>query len=148
MLLRAKIITIFCLVDDIMKSIEHNEYSNRKMSDREVNTTRIVSVLYFGGHLNNARGFKQETCLIPKMLNKSQFCRSINRLDELILRIFIQIGSYLKDIARAANNMVDSFPISSCHNIRISRSKLFKGADFRGLKASLRQYFNGDKFSY
>jgi hypothetical protein len=51
----------------------------------------------------------------------------------------------MKDIAGAANYIVDSFPVSSCHNIRISRSKLFKGEAFRGYKASMRQYFFGVK---
>lgn len=40
---------------------------------------------------------------------------------------------------------IDSFPIRSCHNIRIKRSRLFKGAHFRGYNASKREYFYGIK---
>jgi len=145
MLLKDKVIAIFCLVDDMLKSIEHKEYSNRKMSDSEVITTGIISALYFGGHMDNARGFMKETNLVPNMLDKSRFCRRIHSLNELIMSLFIQIGRYMKDVAGAANYIVDSFPVSSCHNIRISRSKLFKGEAFRGYKASMRQYFFGVK---
>ncbi|MGI8951757.1 MAG: IS982 family transposase, partial [Chitinophagaceae bacterium] len=46
MLKEDKIIAIFCLVDDLLKGIEHQEHSFRKISDSEVITTAIVSALY------------------------------------------------------------------------------------------------------
>ena len=50
-----KIIGIYCLVDDLLKGISHKEDSRRKVSDSELITTAMVSALYFGGHLDNAR---------------------------------------------------------------------------------------------
>ncbi len=46
MLNEDKIISIFCLVDDLLKSIEHKEHAFRKVGDSEVITTAIVSALY------------------------------------------------------------------------------------------------------
>ncbi len=40
---------------------------------------------------------------------------------------------------------VDSFPVAVCQNIRIWRSKIYKGEDFRGYIASKKQYFYGLK---
>ena len=42
MLNEDKIIAIFCLVDDLLKAIEHKEHPFRKISDSEVITTAIV----------------------------------------------------------------------------------------------------------
>ena len=145
MLLKDKVIAIFCLVDDMLKSIKHKEYDSSKMSDSEVITTGIVAALYFGGHMDNARGFMKDTHLVTHMLEKSRFNRRLHRVDELIFHIFAQLGGYMKDIAGAANYIVDSFPVACCHNIRIGRSKLFKGEVYRGYKASMRQYFYGVK---
>jgi hypothetical protein len=68
MLNEDKIIGIFCIVDDIFHiliSIGHLEDSRRKVSDSEIITTALISALYFGGHINNGRGFKKMTKLVP-----------------------------------------------------------------------------------
>jgi len=48
------------------------------MSDSEDITTGIMSALYFGGHMDNARGFMKETSLVQNMHDKSHFCRRIH----------------------------------------------------------------------
>jgi hypothetical protein len=57
MLSEDKVIGIYCIVDDILKRIGHKDDSRRKVNDRERITAAIVSALYFGGHLDDARGF-------------------------------------------------------------------------------------------
>jgi hypothetical protein len=42
MLKEDKIITIYCIVDDLLKVISHQEDSRRKVSDSEVITTALV----------------------------------------------------------------------------------------------------------
>ncbi len=145
MLNEDKIISIFCLVDDLLKQIEHKEHPFRKVSDSEVITTAIVSALYFGGHLDNARGFMKMTKLSPQMLDKSRFCRRLHNLESLICSLFLQVGQYLKDISGAADYIVDSFPVAVCDNIRIANCKLLKGKQWRGKQCSMRRYFYGVK---
>src|SRR5271168_1996360 len=145
MLNEDKIISIFCLVDDLLKQIKHQEHPFRKLSDSEVITTAIVSGLYFGGHLDNARGFMKMARLCPQMLDKSRFCRRLHRLEPLICSLFLQIGQYLKDISGAADYIVDSFPVAVCDNIRIANCKLLKGKQWRGRQCSMRRYFYGVK---
>ncbi|HEX7357940.1 MAG TPA: hypothetical protein VF270_09550 [Ignavibacteriaceae bacterium] len=70
-----KVIRIFCLVDDLLKGIGHQEDVRCRVSDSEVITTAIVSALYLGGHQDNARGFMQMTGMCPQMLGKSLFIR-------------------------------------------------------------------------
>ena len=145
MLNEDKIIRIYCIVDDILKGIGHQEDSRRKVSDSEIITTALVSALYFGGHLDNSRGFMKMTKLVPAMLDKSRFNRRLHQLAELLFSIFYQIGHYLKSIAGAAEYIIDSFPVAVCDNIRISRCKLLKGKQWRGKQCSMRRYFYGVK---
>ena len=65
-----KIIAIFCLVDDMLKSIGHYEPAGRKLSDAEVITTALVSALYYHGHQDNARMFMKITRLMPRTAGK------------------------------------------------------------------------------
>jgi hypothetical protein len=145
MLNEDKIIRIYCIVDDILKSVGHVEDTRRKVSDSEIITTALVSALYFGGHLDNSRGFMKMTKLIPAMLDKSRFNRRLHQVSELLFSMFYQIGHYLKSMAGASDYVIDSFPVAVCDNIRISRCKILTGKQWRGKQSSMRRYFYGVK---
>jgi Transposase DDE domain len=145
MLTEDKIISIYCIVDDILKGIAHKEDNRRKVSDSEVITTALVSALYFGGHIDNGRNFMKMTRLIPDMLDKSRFNRRLHQLSEMLFTMFYQIGHCLKTAAGASEYIIDSFPVAVCDNIRISRCKLLKGKQWRGKQCSMRRYFYGVK---
>lgn len=145
MLSEDKIIGIFCLVDDLLKGIGHLEDSRRKVSDSEVITTAIVSALYFGGHLDHSRHMMKMTGMIPQMLDKSRFCRRLHQLEYLLCSLFFQLGQQIKTFVGASDYVIDSFPVAVCDNIRISRSKLLKGEQWRGRQSSMRRYFYGVK---
>jgi Transposase DDE domain len=143
MLSESKIIALYCIVDDLLKAMHHYEDIKVRVSDSEVITTAFVSVLYFGGHLDNARHFMQLKGYVPCMLGKSRFCRRLHRLADFLLALFFYLGKRLKDMAGAATYRLDSFPVPVCDNIRISRSKVLKGEMFRGKHAAMHRYFYG-----
>ena len=145
MLCEDKIIALYCIVDDILKAVEHKEDKRRKVSDSEVITTALVSALYFGGHQDNARQFMKIAKLVPRMLDKSRFNRRLHEVSELLFSLFYQIGHCLKTAAGASEYIIDSFPVAVCDNIRISRSRLLSGKQWRGKQASMRRYFYGVK---
>lgn len=145
MLSEDKIIALYCIVDDILKGIGHFEDQRRRVSDSEVITTALVSGLYFGGHLDNGRNFMKMTRLVPQMLDKSRFNRRLHLVSDLLLSIFWQLGHCLKDMAGASEYVIDSFPVPVCDNIRISRSRILKGRQWRGKQCSMRRYFYGVK---
>ena len=145
MLTGDKIIGIYCLVDDLLKGIGHQEDGRRKVSDSEIITTAIVSALYFGGHLDNGRHMMQMTGMVPAMLDKSRFCRRLHQLEALLCMLFFQMGQHIKDIAGASEYVVDSFPVAVCDNIRIARCRMLKGKQWRGKQCSMRRYFYGVK---
>src|SRR3989304_2835155 len=98
MLSEDKVIAIFCLVDDLLKSIAHPEDVRRRISDSEVITTALVSALYFGGHHQHAIGFMKVTGCIPKMLDSSRFCRRVHQVGWLITELFLMMGKHLNAI--------------------------------------------------
>ena len=126
MLCEDKIITLYCIKDDLLKATGHKEDRRRKVSDSEVITTALVSALYIGGHQDNAKQFMKMTKLVPNMLDKSRFNQSLHDVTELLFSLFYQIGHLLKTAAGASDYIIASFPVAVCDNIRISRSKLLK----------------------
>jgi hypothetical protein len=145
MLSESKIIALYCIVDDILKTLHHSEDKRARVSDSEVITTAFVSVLYFGGHWDNARHFMQLKGYVPAMLDKSRFCRRLHRLNEQLYALFWQLGHHLKQVAGASDYRLDAFPVAVCDNIRIPRCKLLQGAAFRGYQPAMRRYFYGVK---
>lgn len=143
MLTETKVIGIYCIVDDILKSIGHSEDVRRRVSDGEIITTALVSALYFGGHHDNARGFMIMTGLVPQMLDKSRFNRRLHAVGELLYGMFVQLGHCLKSMAGASDYVLDSFPVPVCDNIRIANCRLARGESWRGRQSSMRRYFYG-----
>src|SRR3954447_3009535 len=143
MLSEDKIIALYCIVDDLLKAMRHREDSRVRVSDSEVITTAFVAVLYFGGHLDNARPFMHLQGYVPQMLDKSRYCRRLHRLSDFLLTLFDVLGKQLKDLAGAATYRLDSFPVAVCDNIRISRSKILQDEVFRGKHAAIRRFFYG-----
>lgn len=138
-----KIIALFCIVDDMLKNLRHREDIRIKVSDSEIITTAFVSVLYFGGHLDNARHFMKMSGYVPAMVDKSRFCRRLHRVSELVISMFFEMSQHLKDIAGASDYVLDSFPVAVCDNVRISRSKVLKGKRFLGRQSAMSRYFYG-----
>jgi hypothetical protein len=64
---------------------------------------------------------------------------------DFLFQLFFQVGQHLKTIGGASDYVIDSFPVSGCDNIRISRCKLLKGEQWRGKHSSMRRYFYGVK---
>jgi hypothetical protein len=138
-----KTIAIYVFIDDLLKEIKHNEPTNRNMSDAEVITTVLVSAIYFSGHHEKAMSFMSSTGMITHMLSKSRFNRRLHQIRELIVDLFFQLSSLIKELNISSEYSIDSFPISTCDNIRIANSKLIQGEIYRGKKISMRRYFYG-----
>jgi hypothetical protein len=145
MLCKDKIISIFCLIDDILQGINHAEDVRRHVSDSEIILTAIVSSTSFYGNHCSAIKFMKEYGFIPKMLDKSRFNRRLHKIGKLLYELFEIISSYFKDFCCEMQYIIDSFPVAVCNNMRIANSKILKGKKYRGYTASMRNYFYGVK---
>ncbi|RDC54247.1 IS982 family transposase [Pedobacter chinensis] len=141
MLTKDKITGIFCFIDDLLKMSSHYEDSRRQVSESEVITTAVVSSLYFGGHQNKAGQFMKMTGMVPGMLDKSR----LHAVAELAYSLFLQVGYYFWYISCEMSDVLDSFPVAVCDNIRIANCKILKGKQWHGKQASMRRYFYGVK---
>jgi len=140
-----KIIAIYCRCDDLIKALGHSGNPQQKMSDAEVITTAIVGAMYFGGNFEKARELLEALNLIPQMLSRSRFNRRLHKLEALLGLLLQSLGKCWSDLNTESVYSIDSFPISVCDNMRISRSKIYKGEEYRGYQASKRKYFYGVK---
>jgi len=140
-----EIITIYVICCEFLTAIGHQEDKQGQMSDAEVMTTAIVSMLYFAG--NYAQASKWLNCpqYIPTMLGKSRFSRRLNRISHLFVPCFNLIGQYWKAVNEEDIYAIDTFPIPVCDNIRISRAKIYHHEAYRGYIASKKRYFYGLK---
>lgn len=143
-MLQDKVTAIYCIIDDLLKQMNHTEHHNRKFSDSQVLTTAIVSGLYFRGNQTMAL-FYMRSHIFTTVIYKSGFTKRLHKLKELLLFLFLHIGRIFKYICCDMEYIIDSFPVRVCHNIRISRSKLLQGEQYRGYNASKREYFYGVK---
>lgn len=138
-----QIIVVFCLCDDMLKSLHHYEDAQCQMTDAEVMTTAIVAMLYFKGNFRLSSQYMFEHRYIPTMLSRSRFNRRLHRIAELFLTLFFRLGEIWKNLNEKSVYVIDSYPIAVCDNYRIKRSKIYHGEDWRGYIASKKRYFYG-----
>jgi Transposase DDE domain len=140
-----KIIATFCLCDDLLKAIHHQEERQCQMNDAEIMTTAFVASLFFRGNHESARAMLQQHGYLPRMLSKSRFSRRLHRIKDIFVILFDLLGQTWKTLNTASIYVIDSLPIAVCDNIRIRRSKIYSDENFRGYQASKRRYFYGLK---
>ncbi len=143
-----QIIAIYCLCDDYIKSIKAigKEWPNQKMSNAEVMTTVIIASRYFYGNIERARQMLKETGYINKMVSKSRLNRRMHLIPDTVWQNMLEFCHLYSSYGYMDNDfIVDSFPVSVCMNIRISRCRIFSTENFRGYNASKKSYFYGVK---
>jgi len=70
-----KIIATFCLCDDLLKAIHHQEDGQCQMNDAEIMTTVLIASVFFRGNQESARAMLKQYNDIPHMLSKSRCSR-------------------------------------------------------------------------
>ena len=124
MLSKDKIISIFCLIDDILQGIEHKDDISRRISDGEIILTAILSSTSFYGSLSSAIKFMRQYGFMPQMLDTSRFNRRLHKIGSLLNELFEIVSSYFKDFCCEMHYTIDSFPLALCNNMRIANCKI------------------------
>jgi hypothetical protein len=140
-----KIIATFCLCDDLLKAMPHQEDHQGQMNDAEIMTPAVIASLCFRGNHASARAMLQQHGDIPSMLSKSRFSRRLHRIQDLFLILFDLLGQSWKTLNIEAISVIDSLPIAVGDHRRIQRAKIYAHEDFRGYQASKKRYFYGRK---
>ncbi len=140
-----QIILIYCLCDDLLKAMQHKEDAQCQMSDAEVMTVALVAALHYRGNFALAGRMLSVHGYLRVMLDKSRFSRRLHRIKRLFLTLFALLGESFKQMNEESVYIIDSFPIAACDNVRIPRSKRYRGEAYRGRQASKKRYFYGLK---
>lgn len=140
-----RIIAIYCFVDDLLIAMNHPQAPQTRCSDAEILTTAIVAAIDFRGNFEKARPFLKTHHYIPQMISKSRFNRRLHRVKPMLLIVFRVLGETFKKLNTDSIYAIDTLPIAVCDNIRISRSKIYRGEAYRGYQASKKRYFYGLK---
>lgn len=138
-------VAIYCLLDDLLQKISNCRLDNRrKLTNSQVITTVVLSCKYFYGNQASACKYLADHYGFT-MPDKSNFNRILHSLTDLIADLFYHLGMVFKELNLQSIYLIDSFPVPVCKNIRIGRSKIIKGKEFRGYNASKHEYFYGFK---
>lgn len=142
--MEAQIITIFCIIDDIVKSSGFIDNKQARMSRSEIMTIAISAGMFFAGNQERARLFLSEQGYVKIMLSKSQFNRRLHAIDgsvwEMVNHVLAQVFISQND---TQEYIVDSFPVEVCHAIRIKRCRIYTREEFRGKCARKKEFFFG-----
>jgi IS5 family transposase len=136
-------VALYCIVDDLLKAVGHEDDGRRQLTDAEVITAALVAALHFGGNVERSRALLRETGLMPRMLSRSRLNRRLHAVAELAYTLFHQLGAVLKQASPSTKYLLDSFPVALCDNVRIRRCRLARGEQWRGRAAAKRRYFYG-----
>lgn len=138
-------IATFCLCDDLLKGMHHQEDRQCQRNDAEIMTPALIAALFFRGNHESARTMLRQYGYIPHLSSKSRFSRRLHRMKELFIVLFDLLAHRGKTLNSDAVYVIDSIPIAVCDNIRIRRAKIYSDEKFRGYQASKKRYFYGRK---
>ena len=138
-----KIVATFCLCDDLLKAMQHQEDRQCQMNDAEIMTTALIAAVFFRGHHESARAMRKQYGYIPQMLSKSRFSRRLHHMKDLCIILFNVLAQIWKTRNTEAIYVMDSLPVAVCDNIRIRRAKIYSNEECRGYQASKKRYFYG-----
>ena len=83
-----KILAIFCLCDDLLKAMPHQEDRQCQMNAAEIMTTAFIAALFFRGNHESARTMLKQHGSITHMVSKSRFSRRLHRIKEIFIVLF------------------------------------------------------------
>jgi hypothetical protein len=141
---------IYAIVDDFLISSKGTNKKAvsatgepSKLSDSEILFIYFTGCLDFGGNMAKSMRSHFRNQNIRFMIDKSGFNRRLHGLSGQIWGIFMLLSLLGKE--SNSDYSIDSFPVSVCKNIRINRSRIVRGEEYRGYNASKREYFYGFK---
>ncbi len=141
-----QIIAIYCFCDDFLKDRNHKDWPNVKMSLAEIMLVYIVATRFFYGNIERAYTTLKDGKYILRPIVKGQLNERLHAVDPKIWHELIKFAYEKAQLLHLSRDfIIDSFPVSVCRNIRISRCRIYEGEEFRGFNTSKKEYFYGLK---
>lgn len=138
------IITIFCLVDDILKAMNIKDDVRAKICNAEILTMGYMAVRYFHGNYYSAHQFFMSMRL-SYPIDYSRFIRRLQNMHHTIDYAFRVLSEVFYKTAKSKIYSVDSFPVEVCKIERSSTCNIYNHKDMKGYNASKKRFFYGFK---
>jgi hypothetical protein len=140
-----KIITIYCFLDELLNALEHHDDRQARLNTAEIMTIALVAAEFFAGCHQHALTFLVEHRYLQP-LSKSRFNRRLHAIPESLWQsVLAVLAECHQSTNQEAIHLVDTLPVPACHNIRISRCRLYQGEAYRNWCEAKKQYFFGLK---
>jgi hypothetical protein len=133
------IVTVYVIVDDLLKAMHHPTDVRAGRSDAEILTVAIVAAQAFQNHHERALCILQRLGYIGR-LSISRFNRRLHELLETLYQVGWLVGEAFQ---KGKIYMIDTCPLPVCRRVRASRCRKVKGLDFYGYCASRDEHYYG-----
>ena len=113
-----KIITVYCIIEDTMRTLGHKSHYLAQVSDAEVLTVAVVSSMYFQNHHERALCVMRGMRYLTKPISVSRFSRRLHALAAWLEYLVEVICSLF---AHGSAFIIDSIPVPVCKRVRAFR---------------------------
>ena len=152
MLLIDFIITVFCKIDDMLKTITKGKRLRQRGPSPQLSDSEVITMEIVGEYLNKDKEkdihgyFKRHwSKLFPKIPERTTFARQCANLWAIKQRIRREFVKILLKMNQQPLRIIDGFPMPICNFRRAHFSKIFKGRCAYGYCASKNQNYYGFK---
>ena len=126
-----QIIAIYAICDELNKQSGFNDNKQARMTMAEVMACAIIAAYHFCGNQKIACLYLKDLGYFKTMLGPSRFNRRLHAIPhELWHRLFHSLSEIHQQNNPELEFAVNSFPVAACQNMRIKRSKIYKGKTF------------------
>lgn len=139
------VLVAFCIIDDLLKTLGHKDDPQSKTPASVVLTLWILAALAFAGKHKHALIYAKEQGLFSYIPSPSRFSRRLHRLSDWIPLLLPLSKTLWEQLASVEHDVLDTFPLPVCENIRAPRCRLAPERVYRGYIPSKRSYFHGLK---
>ena len=123
------IITVFDIIDELMKALEHHSHVLAQAPDAEILTVAVVAAKFFQNHHARALGVLEATGYLSGALSVSRFNRRLHTLADGLPLIAETLGEIC---ATGAVFVIDSIPVPVCRRARAWHCRKIRGRIYCG----------------
>jgi Transposase DDE domain len=130
------IVTVYVVIDDVMRALGHRSHPAAQLSDAEVLTVAVVAALYFQNHHARALQVLIGMRYLSGHLSASRFNRRLHALGDWLRLLLEALGAVF---ARGEAFLLDSRPLPVCRRVRARRCRKVRGREYCGYCAAKRE---------
>jgi hypothetical protein len=134
------IVTVYVVIDTVMRASDHRSHRLAHISDAEVLTVAVVAARYFQNHHERALQIVQRLGYLSGKLSTSRFNRRLHALGDWLRLILETLGALF---AQGEAFIIDSLPVPACRRARARRCRKVRGAEYCGYCGAKGEKFFG-----